>query len=143
MARGSSQPEVWALRAHKQPPSAPLGPYSPPFKAPIGPATLTQPDVSLQGHEHIAGLEVTVDDLLAVQEGESLQHLTAHHLDLGLRQPTVQLYRETDNRGVSPRGPTPCALSLTPASIWLIVNPGHLNSQRSQEVSGRSVGLGE
>lgn len=53
---------------------------------------LTQLDVPVQHEQDVAGLQVPVDDLDAVQVDQSLQHLAGHHLDLGLRQPTIQLW---------------------------------------------------
>lgn len=55
---------------------------------------LTQPDVPLEGHEHVAGFQVPVDDLLAMQEGEGFQHLAANHLNLGLSEASVQLCKQ-------------------------------------------------
>lgn len=52
-------------------------------------ALLTQPDVPLKGHKHIAGFQVAVDDPLAVQEVERLQHLAAYNLNLGLGEASV------------------------------------------------------
>lgn len=57
---------------------------------------LTQPDVSLKGHQHVAGLQVPVDDSLAVQEAESFQHLAANHLNLGLGETSVQLWKHRE-----------------------------------------------
>lgn len=52
---------------------------------------LTQLDVPILCEEHIASLQVPVDDFLAVKVVESFQHLAANHLDLGLSQAPVQL----------------------------------------------------
>ena len=62
---------------------------------PTSPETpLTQPDVPLEGHEHVAGFQVPVDDLLAMKEGEGFQHLAANHLNLGLGEASVQLCKQ-------------------------------------------------
>lgn len=53
---------------------------------------LTQFDVSFQHEEDVAGLEVSVDDLYAVEVVQSLQHLATNHLNLWLRQPAIQLW---------------------------------------------------
>lgn len=52
---------------------------------------LTQFDVSVQHEEDVPGLQVSVDDLHAVEVHQSLQHLAAYYLNLWLRQPTIQL----------------------------------------------------
>lgn len=54
---------------------------------------LTQPDVSLEGHQHVTGLQVPVDDPLAVQEVKCFQHLPANDLNLGLGEASVQLWK--------------------------------------------------
>lgn len=59
--------------------------------APLG--LLTQPDVPLEGHEHVASFQVAVDDPLPMQEVESLQHLAAYNLNLGLREASIQLWK--------------------------------------------------
>lgn len=58
---------------------------------------LTQPDVSLQSHQHVASFQIAVDDLLAVQEHEGFQHLATNHLNLGLGEASVQLWRREEN----------------------------------------------
>lgn len=71
---------------------------------PTSPETpLTQPDVSLKGHEHIAGFQIPVDDLLAVQEGESFEHLAANHLNLGLSEASVQLWKQREHGSLAKR----------------------------------------
>lgn len=55
---------------------------------------LTEFDVPILGEEHIACLQVTVDDLFAVEVTESFQHLAANHLNLRFSQAPVQLCRE-------------------------------------------------
>lgn len=65
---------------------------------------LTQLDVPVLGEEHVACLQVPVDDLLAVEVVEGFQHLAANHLDLGLGQAPVQLCWERQG-GYMGRGP--------------------------------------
>lgn len=52
---------------------------------------LTQFDVPIQHEEDVSGLQVSVNDLHAVQVDQSFQHLTTHNLNLRLGQPTIQL----------------------------------------------------
>lgn len=72
------------------------------------PALLTQPDVPLEGHKHVASFQVAVDDPLAVQEVESLQHLAAYDLNLGLCEASIQLWkRGTLSSLTTLEGPAP------------------------------------
>jgi len=59
---------------------------------------LTELDVPVLGEEHIARLQVTVDDLFAVEVMEGFQHLAANHLNLGFGQAPVQLCGERSSR---------------------------------------------
>lgn len=52
---------------------------------------LTQLDVSIQGEEDVASLQVSVDDLVVVEVHEGLQCLLTHHSDLGLCKGPLQL----------------------------------------------------
>lgn len=55
---------------------------------------LTQFDVPVQHEEDVAGLQVSVNDLHAVEVVQRLEHLATNHLDLRLCQPTIQLWQE-------------------------------------------------
>lgn len=55
---------------------------------------LTKLDVPILSEEHIACLQVTMDDLFAVEVMKSFQHLAADHLDLRFSQAAVQLCGE-------------------------------------------------
>lgn len=55
---------------------------------------LTELDVPILGEEHVACLQVTVDDLLAMEVMEGFQHLAANHLNLRFGQAPIQLCGE-------------------------------------------------
>lgn len=61
------------------------------------PVRLTELDVPILREEHVACLQVTVDDLFAVEVMEGFQHLAANHLDLGFSQAPVQLCGEGES----------------------------------------------
>lgn len=56
----------------------------------------TQSDVALKSHQYIAGFQIPVDDPLVVQEVEGFQHLAANHLNLGLGEASVQLWKQRE-----------------------------------------------
>ena len=85
----------------------------------------TQFDNAITGQQDIAGLQVTVNDLVTVQELQCQQHLSNHHPDLSLGQWLLQINHDTVQGTTSTKLNVDlkqqCALFIHHAHLWISV----------------------